>query len=196
MKGFRQLALLLAAGCLLLGAGLIVTGCTEETVLSPSEGTSLASPGGAEIDFIRWNTDSQALRKTYSARTWIKKNKGGLLSMQAKEGNVELKLEFAVSPNSIDDSKEISVAFDDENIDFTFGPSGTTFTPNALMDFVVVGLDLSGVNPKDIKLYYVNPNGEWEVVPTERIAVSIEHGFIAIEGAKIPHFSRYALSKG
>lgn len=156
MKGFRQLALLAAAGCLMLLAGLTLTGCTEESVFSPSGEANLASPGGTEIDFIRWNTNSRTLQKTYSARTWIEKSKGGLLRMRAKEGDVELKLEFEVSPNSIDASKEISVTFDDGNIDFTFGPSGTTFNPNALMDFAVVGLDLSGVNPKDIKLYYAN----------------------------------------
>ena len=83
---------------------------------------------------------------------------------------------------------------DDVAIDFVFGESGTTFSTPALLDLAVYGVDLSGVNPESVNIYYVNPNGQWEVMPSEQVTVNVEAGYIYILNAEISHFSRYALS--
>ena len=57
-------------------------------------------------------------------------------------------------------------------------------------------VDLTGVDPSAVGLYYVNDNGEWEKMKTKEISVKIDDGIIKIVDAEIPHFSRYAIGWG
>ena len=106
-------------------------------------------------------------------------------------------VDLRVPANSIDNSKTITATFDDnDNIgeaDLVFGPHGTQFSTPALLTMECLNFDLSGLNPDDIKFYYLNENGQWEEHPCHEIVISIEWGVIRVVDAQIPHFSRYAI---
>ena len=130
----------------------------------------------------------------------IHKNWGGTLFLRHVEENGsgrEIMLYLTVLPGTIDHSKRISVSFDDaDNIgtaDLVFEPHGTVFSKPALLTMFCKNFDLTGINPDDLKFYYINESGEWEQHPAYRISVDIAKGNISIIGAQLPHFSRYAI---
>jgi hypothetical protein len=126
-------------------------------------------------------------------------------------GQLGVKIEFKVLPESITEDIEISISTDDEqlagNIFLTFGPDGTTIDPPAVLDVEVSGLDLSNLQGDDdddddddnhyrygINIFYVNPDSDdWEVMESDKITVKKNQGYIKIKGAQLPHFSRYAI---
>ncbi len=211
MYRFNKNIILLFTGILIFGLISGFSGCSKNTPFTPNDaGQELLSvnqpisPSGKQINFITWNNEQKdgirSLNKSYTASEWISKRKGGALYMgvegTVKGGNgVSVKTHFAVTPNSISEDAEVTLTFDDEKIDFVFGPSGTTFDPPALLNLVIYGLDLTGVDSESIGFYYVSPDGAWEIMPSEQVIVNQKYGFIRIVNAQISHFSRYALSK-
>ncbi len=171
------------------------------------------------------NNGVSALHKKHTKTKHIKKDKGGTIKFDVKSehnnsdntndddgddddddddddeddddnGNeVKIKAKFKVQKNSIDQDKHIDVILDDQTIDFVFGPAGTTFDPPALLTLTVKNVDLTGVDPNAVNIYFVNPNGQWELMSSEKVVVNISKKKIKIKNAKIHHFSRYALSK-
>jgi hypothetical protein len=77
--------------------------------------------------------------------------------------------------------------------DLVFGPHGTRFSLPALLTIECKNFDLSGINPGDLKFYYVNENGQWQEHPAHEIFVDVQWGTIRVVDAQIPHFSRYAI---
>ena len=99
---------------------------------------------------------------------------------------------------SIVEDTDISMSTDDVylmgDVYLTFGPHGTKFNPPALLDLKVSGLDLSGIDPDLVNIYYDNQEtGVWELMPSKKIIVDVEAGYIEVENAQFPHFSRYAI---
>lgn len=111
-------------------------------------------------------------------------------------GGLEIKL--TVQSYSIIENAYISMSTDDAfllgDVYLTFGPHGTTFNPPALLDLKVTNLDLTGVDPDLVNVYYENEEtGVWELMPSKKIEVDVEAGYIEVEEAQFPHFSRYAI---
>jgi len=111
-------------------------------------------------------------------------------------GGLEINLE--ILPYSLSRDAYISMATDDNyllgDVYVTFGPHGTLFNPPAVLNFKVSGVNLSGVNPDLIDIYYVNPStGLWELMPRENVIVDAGAGYINIVNAQFSHFSRYAI---
>ena len=68
------------------------------------------------------------------------------------------------------------------------------FNPPAIIDITASGVDLSGVDPASVNIYYDNQEtGQWEVMESDQIVVNQNEGRIEIVGAKLPHFSRYSI---
>jgi hypothetical protein len=109
-----------------------------------------------------------------------------------------LQINLTIPGYSIAENSYISMSTDDAfllgDVYLTFGPHGTIFNPPALLDFKVSGLNLSGVDPDLVNVYYENEEtGLWELMPSTSIIVDVEAGYIEVDDAQFPHFSRYAI---
>ena len=109
-----------------------------------------------------------------------------------------LKINLEIPPYSIVENTYISLSTDDAylmgDVYLTFGPHGTLFSPPAILNFQVSGLDLSGIDPDLVDIFYDNQdNGLWELMPRESITIDVEAGYIEVEDAEFSHFSRYAI---
>ncbi len=109
-----------------------------------------------------------------------------------------VKINLNILPYSITKNAYISITTDDEyllgDVYLTFGPHGTLFDPPAILNFEVSGLNLSGIDPDLVDIFYVNPSTSlWEPMPRTSIIVNIETGYINVVDAEFSHFSRYAI---
>ena len=109
-----------------------------------------------------------------------------------------LRISLYIPPYSLTQNTYISMTTDDAllmgDVYLTFGPHGTVFNPPALLDFEVSGLDLTGVNPDLVDIYYDNQDtGEWELMPSKSITIDTQTGYIKVDDAQFSHFSRYAI---
>jgi hypothetical protein len=180
-----------------------MTACSDDSFLAPIEKgpdaqtteQGIATPGGKEIHFITWNDGHGSLNKQTTTKKWIDKKDGGQIFMAAQNKSVRIDVDFKIPEKSINKSALVSMTLDDEVIDLVFGPSGATFDPPSILNIHVSGLDLSDVNPDLINIYYVDPNGNWEIMESEEVFVDVPSGTIIIRNALIHHFSRYAISK-
>ncbi len=103
-----------------------------------------------------------------------------------------------ILPKTISDDVEVSISLDDQqfigNMDVVFQPHGITFSQPAILNIAASGLDLTGMNPNAIDIYYDNTEtGQWEKMEREAILVNIVDGAIVVVNALLPHFSRYAI---
>ena len=105
---------------------------------------------------------------------------------------------FQVLPGAVVEDVDISISTDDEllmgDVYLTFGPHGTAFNPPAILDIDAFGLDLSGIDPEDLNVFYDNAEtGQWELMQSTEILINQAEGYIKVVGALLPHFSRYAI---
>lgn len=78
-------------------------------------------------------------------------------------------------------------------VSFVGGPAGLEFLRPAKLRIEAEGLDLSGINPESVGLYYYNDQGFWELIEPIALKVEIDEG--EIRGLWwLDHFSRYALA--
>lgn len=109
-----------------------------------------------------------------------------------------IKISLEIQPYSINQDTYISMSADDAylmgNVYLTFAPHGILFSEPAILNFEASGLDLSGIDPKSVDIYYDNQNtGLWELMPRESITIDNEAGYINVRNAEFLHFSRYAI---
>lgn len=157
------------------------------------------------IKFLSFGKSSKSLQKVITATEFIEKEIGGKLSLEFAYENVDsqkvdVDIELEIQANSIVEDNEFTMSVDDEyfvsDLDVTFGPHGTQFSIPALLNISVKGIDLSGVNPDEVFLYYDNQEtGEWELMECDVIEIDAEQGLIKIVNGKLPHFSRYAIGQ-
>jgi len=89
----------------------------------------------------------------------------------------------------------LQMGLDDQSFLMSFGPHGITFSPPALLNIEARNVDLSGVNPETLTLYYLDSKtDEWVEMQTAEIIVNQEEGYLKFVDGQIPHFSRYAVA--
>ena len=178
---------------------IFVNNSTADTAENSSQAGQTVD--GKTLKFISLGSmEQQGLNKTVAVEKYIVKLKGGNLEMEyeSTNGKVHAAFYLSVPQNAIDHSKWIGMTFDDQNnagiTDIVFSPHGTQYSSPALFSLKTEGLDLSGVDPDNVKLYYVNENGLWDVMVCDKIIVDPSKGFVYVSNAQLPHFSRYALA--
>ena len=186
---------------LLTAFSLNFVGCEKDSPLTATEESdnisrpTAVAANGKTIQFLSVGEQgSNSLNKTTTGQKYVDKSQGGSISVAAPGVSFYLR----IPENSIDISKTVTMTYDDKNFqgitDLVFGPHGTHFSTPALLYAKITGLNLKGVNPDKVKFYYVNDNGQWEEMVVQSIAVYPAHGAVKIEGAELPHFSRYAVA--
>ena len=86
--------------------------------------------------------------------------------------------------------KVISQTLDTDYAAMSFGPS-MQFEARVKLDFIITGLDLTGVDPDDLDFVYVNDDGSTEQLAYDYIYMNASIGKLAIDDAELTHFSRY-----
>jgi len=65
----------------------------------------------------------------------------------------------------------------------------------AILNQTFSGLDLTGLNPDNVKLYYLAEDGNYEVMQCDQLIVDVANGTITVVNGKIPHFSLYGFGE-
>ncbi len=176
-----------------IGMILFIVSCSmENSPVAPNEDKTLK-----KIEILKFKNIKPSLKKTVKVSQAISANKGGKLVLNHTlddEGLVYVKISFEVLPNTINEDTEISLVLDDDSMDLKFSPHGLTFSQPAILNIYAMGLDLKGLNPNAIRVYYDNPeSGQWEEMEHKAVTVNILSGYIKIQDVRIPHFSRYVV---
>ena len=126
-------------------------------------------------------------------------NLGDIAPVIARSELAYAKVSLQVLPNSIDQDKDIEIAFETTELTggvaVVFQPHGTIFAPEAILNIEAHGVDLSNVDIDRINIYYDNQEtGVWEPMERDQIIIDVENGTVKVVNAKLPHFSRYGIA--
>jgi hypothetical protein len=183
-----------------------VISCSNQEPLSPVSATQDHSvPAPREIRFIQLGMENSSFNKIVSVSDWVTKLNGGELVLEYtwanKNPEVYCKNILKIIPGTISEDAELSLSIDDKDFfkgdfDVVFQPHGITFSAPALLNIEIKNADLSGFNPDDLEIFYVNSQtGQWEEINCEEIIVKPGTGYIKVVDAEISHFSRYAIGE-
>ena len=188
-------------GIALAALAITFSGCDQQNnVIAPDSSAQKERPtavaaDGKTIQFIGFNENHRSsLNKVYTVEEYVTKKRGGKLEIST----IDAYFSLDIPSKSIDFDKVVSMTYDDQNFlgftDVVFGPHGTQFSKPALLNVSLQNMDLTGINPNKVSLYYVNDNGQWEKMVVESITVEPVTGTVIVLNAQIPHFSRYAVA--
>ena len=156
--------------------------------------------GKSEQKILVFGSGNPALKKVIPVSQHVSWKDGGELILDYKgfehnNGNVEVKMTLKVFAETISRDAVLQMGLDDQDFIVSFGPHGITFSQPALLNIEAKNLDLSGVNPETVALYYLDSKkGDWEKMDTVEIIVNLEQGYLKFVDSQIHHFSRYALA--
>ena len=190
---------------LFLAAMLISISCTQENpisaVVAKAEAKAKLQQDG-NIKKLNFGVPNMSLNKITSASKWMMPENGGYLQLfHLGDDTTDFMFVYSllmIQPNTMSDSAEIGLTVDDENFagacDIEFAPHGINFSSPALLTLYAYGLDLSGVDVESLAFYYDNQDtGEWEKMNHAYLYADTTIGLLYINGAELPHFSRYAI---
>ena len=155
------------------------------------------------VQFLSYGKVLPSLKKTITVTKYIDEDGGGVLKIKYKidteTGEVRVKIKLRIRRESITDDAEISMTVDDQqflaDFDILFGPGGLNFERPALLNVDIDDIDLTGVDPATIYVYYEKSQNVWEKMDCKKVTVDVENGKITVKRGELPHFSRYALCK-
>ena len=220
MKAIKKFGRSLIIGIAMAGLAVNFNACTEQSPLSSTDENPFAQDNVQLIDL--GDVFASLSKGELKISAVVTPEDGGQLVLikgkafkeQEKDfkesGEIELvdddsldivgfgkKSGFVVSltvlPHSVKETTELSLIMDKKSFDMEFGPPGTVFANPALLNIVGVNLKLKNVNIETLGIYYNNPKtGQWQKIDSGNVVVDKKHGFLRIQNAQIPHFSRYA----
>lgn len=185
-----------------LGAALLFSGCEQQQTTAPDVG-AVEQPA-QNIKIIPIGVESSSLKKVTTESKLMTPEEGGWIQLfhvgDDTSDVIFVYSRLVIRPNTMSDTAEVSLTVDDQHFagvtDVVFEPHGTTFSQPALLTLYAYGVNLTGVNPDKLSLYYVNEEtGLWEPMEYQYMYVSQELGIIYILNGELPHFSRYALGE-
>ncbi|MCH8126954.1 hypothetical protein IIC38_13485 [candidate division KSB1 bacterium] len=177
-----------------VGMILFISSCSMEKLpVVPNEDKALK-----KIKILKFKNVKPSLKKTITVSQAISADEGGILVLNHTlddEGLVYANISFEVLPNTISEDTEITLVLDDVSLELHFTPAGLTFGQPAILNIYAMGLNLEGINPNAIRVYYDNPeSGQWEEMENEAVTVNILTGYVNVQNVKIPHFSKYVVT--
>ncbi len=200
MKSLKKIISTLTSAALLAGLAIHFNACTEKSPMSSQDNQAAETQG---LKILKIGDGVTRLNKIVTASQYVTQTNGGELIIDYKgyehnNGNVNVKMTLKVFNGTISQDAELMMSLDDQgllgNVDVSFSPHGITFSSPARLDIEAKNLDLSGINPDDINIYYDNPEtGQWEVMQSYAVIVNEANGYVKVIDAKLPHFSRYAI---
>ena len=70
-------------------------------------------------------------------------------------------------------------------------PPSMVFNKPLIFTITYTGIDLSTINPADVKFAYIAADGSVQYAVNDGIVVDLAIGKLQVINARIPHFSRY-----
>lgn len=171
---------------------LFVIGCAEESnILSPVNNTSENEPNWILLP----QPDNMNVEATFSTSEWISGRNGGDLELYeiysgGPFGQVKIEAEAKFKRYSFWGDKYITMTIDDLTGTASFIPS-MVFNRDVVYNVTFTGVDLSGINPANVRFAYLATDGSVEYADNDGITVNASNGMLKVTNAKIPHFSRY-----
>lgn len=174
---------------LFLWVVLLMFGCSEETLVNSNLPAAnrkllkLPSRQGMSINNIFYDTEQ------------ISGDVGGSLSLQESYsggpyGTVTVNSTLVFPAGSFNGTITITMTADDEYCASNFLP-GMSFLQPGIYNITYTGVDLTGINPSDVKFVYLKNDGDLEYAENDGIVIDLTIGKIQVINAEIPHFSRY-----
>jgi len=169
------------------------------------EGTSLVAPDNTSVSSEEPNwislpvPNDTRLQKTFSVTELITVQNGGTIQIRESydggpHGKVKVFAKIKFGKNVVTEDTYFTMTLDDETCMLTFSPS-MTFDKDAELTIELKGIDLGGVDKKDVDFVYYDANGQYVSVDYKKLKVNIRKGDLKVEKVKIPHFSRYGFTK-
>ncbi len=124
----------------------------------------------------------------------ISGNSGGEIEAEYSEKNFEIKAHLKIPAGAFSGTKNLSMELSNISTEITFGPS-MVFTNALSLDLEYSGLNLKGINPNSVRFVYLSPSGQYEFVQYDKLEVNTKDGILKVEGAVIPHFSRFGFCR-
>ncbi|MGE5795209.1 MAG: hypothetical protein ACM34N_00415 [Ignavibacteria bacterium] len=165
-------------------------------VLGCSEHSSIVAPSQTTDNEPNWivSSSNNSLEKDASVSKLIYGDQESLLEINTNYaggiGWISITANARFQRYSFVGSKYVTMTVNDAFGTTTFSPSGA-FSKPVIYNLTIVGLDLSGINPANVKFVYMAPDGNYYVPQYDRLYVEIQSGKLQIENARLPHFSRY-----
>jgi hypothetical protein len=170
------------------------------------QGSDLISP----VDDITANNanwislpsaEGMHIENSFTVTKKINGAQGGFLTMSESYsggpfGNVTIDAELIFDQGAYPGNKTISMTNDDCECVTTFAPSFEKFNERVTYSVTYTGIDLSNIDPNNVKFAYLASNGGLQYAQHEGISVNVSTGTIQVTNALIPHFSRYGFVNG
>ena len=178
---------------------LVFTACQNDSQVVGPQSSETGYTAQAEPNWIGLPENAQkSLAKVFSASDFITAADGGQLvidetytSTTGTEVHTYSSIYFA--PGCTQQDAQTTMEIDDETGVSTFLPH-QYFNFPAILNQTFTGLDLTGLDPNNIKLYYLATDGNYEVMECDQLIIDIEAGSITVVNGQIPHFSLFGFA--
>ncbi len=176
----------------LIFSALIFFGCNQES--------EMTSPLGSHSDnqpnwLVSLSSNNISMETIHTASELIDGDRGGNVNFKGDFpggpfDKIHVDSKLVIHSGSFSGSMIISSNIDDVNLLTTFGPS---YVFNQPLEYTLLlqGIDLTGINPEDVKFVYQAADGSIHECESDGVDVDLNKGKVKVNKAKIPHFSRY-----
>jgi hypothetical protein len=178
---------------LTLASLLFLFGCDQ--------GSDLTSPvDDIKSENANWislpSAEGIQIENSFTVSKRINGAQGGFLTMSESYsggpfGTVTIDAELVFDQGAYPGNKYISLTNDDTGCVTTFAPSLEKFNDRVTYTVTYTGIDLSSIDPNNVRFAYLATNGDVEYAQHEGISVNVSTGTLQVINALIPHFSRY-----
>jgi hypothetical protein len=170
---------------------LVFFGCNQEADLISPEGDNTIQ----EPNWLVSLSNDLGIETIHTASELIDGDKGGNVNFKGDFpggpfDKIHVDSKLVIHSGSFTGSMVISTNIDDVNLLTTFGPS-YVFNQPLEYTLLIQGIDLTGVNPEDVKFVYQASDGSIHECISDGVDVDLNKGKVKVNKAEIPHFSRY-----
>ena len=163
---------------------LFVIGCSEQSsVLAPVNNVNTNEPNW----IVSFSSNDLAVNTIHSASALIDGAKGGDVQIRKDVpggpfGKVHIDSRLHINAGSFVGKMTISTYVDDAGFLTTFGPS-YVFSKPLEYTLLLQGLDLTGVNPANVKFVYQAANGTIQQCQYSSVDVDLTRGKLKVNSA-------------
>lgn len=167
-------------------------GCSESgSILAPQEIKT-------EKRFLELpKAEKLSIESQFTTEKRITGNLGGEVSLfgqyLSQNGEVSVSVLANFPQRSFLGNKNITITANTNEAVVDFGPSMNFLIP-ITVNITFTGINLNNLNINEINFYYIDENGNFELVENQGIVVNISTGTVTVVNAKISHFSRYGFA--
>jgi len=174
-------------------AALFLFGCQDEnSLVQPVQ--NQATQNTAQKTWLKLADKSGSAVETdyYQGNKNIDGKKGGILAIQFTFRNsVTVSGNLVVPKNAFKGKMVVSANVNSSEATATFYPTPYTFNTPLSYTVEYHNLDLSGIDPSTVDFYYLAEDGSLQKANYDHLEVDVSSGYLKVENAQLPHFSRY-----